>query len=146
MMKKTLVMSEDGMFASQPLSFADILQLACSCVASAAKTMMSQAENDEEAQEMENELFDLANVSFSQCLDFAFPNQELRPDLTEEAIFRAENDILTERAAEIEPDAGEPEKIVPFPAKGNPEPAGTYDPRECAHVSDPEDVMAEKGE
>lgn len=146
-------MSEDGMFASEPLSFADILQLACSCVASAAKTMMSQAENDEEAQAMEKELFDITNVSFSQCLDFAFPNQELHPDLTEEAILRAENDILTERAAEVEPDAGEPEKIVPFPKRKvvdefspNPEPAGTYDPRECGHVSDPEDVMSEKGE
>lgn len=132
MVKKTLVMSEDGIFASEPLSFADILQLTCSCVASAAKTMMSQAESDEEAQAMEKELFDLANVSFSQCLDFAFPNQELHPDLTEEAILRAENDILSERAAEIEPDAGEPEKIIPFPAGG--------------HVSDPEDVRAEKGE
>ena len=133
MVKKTLVMSEDGMFASEPLSFADILQLTCSCVASAAKTMMSQAESDEEAQSMEKELFDITNVSFSQCLDFAFPNQELHPDLTEEAILRAENDILSERAAEIEPDVGEPEKIVPFPVKGG-------------HVSDPEDVMPEKGE
>jgi hypothetical protein len=133
MVKKTLVMSEDGMFASEPLSFADILQLACSCVASAAKSLISQAENDEEAQAIEKELFDTANVTFSQCLDFAFPNQELHPDLTEEAILRAENDILTERAAEIEPDAGEPEKIIPFPVNGG-------------HVSDPEDVMSEKGE
>lgn len=132
MVKKTLVMSEDGMFASEPLSFADILQLTCSCVASAAKTMMSQANNDEEAQAMEKELFDLTNVSFSQCLDFAFPNQELHPDLTEEAILRAENDILKERAEELDSDVGEPEKIIPFPTGG--------------HVSDPEDVMSEKGE
>ena len=145
MMKKTLVVSEDGMFASQPLSFADILQLTCSCVASAAKTMMSQAENDKEAQEIEKELFDLANVSFSQCLDFAFPNQELRPDLTEEAIMEAENAIL-KRAAEDMENVGEPEKIIPFPTGSNPEPAGTYDPRECTRVSDPEDVMPEKGE
>ena len=143
-------MSEDGMFASEPLSFADILQLACSCVASAAKTMMSQAENDKEAQAMEKELFDLTNVSFSQCLDFAFPNQELHPDLTEEAIMEAENAILR-RAEEDMEKAGEVENIVPFPKRKavdefsmNPEPAD--DPRECGHVSDPEDVMSEKGE
>lgn len=135
MMKKTLVLSEEGMFASEPLSFQDILQLACSCVASAAKNMMSQAKDDKEAGVIEEELFNAANVAFSQCLEYAFPNSTLHPDLTEEAIMRAENEILRERAAEMdEPDAGAPEKITAFPAKNN-EPAGTYSPNEGACCS-----------
>ena len=130
MSRKTIVISEDGMFASQPLSFADVLQLVCSCVAGVAGDVMSRAKDSDEAKKIEDVLFDTANLAFSNCLAHAFPGQELRPDLTEEAILKAENDILAERAAEIEPDAGEPEKIVPFPAGSNPEPAGTYDPNE----------------
>lgn len=122
MSRKTMVISEDGMFASQPLTYADVLQLVCSCVAGVTGDMLSKVETEEERQKIENELFDIANLSFSNCLAHAFPGQELRPDLTEEAILKAENDILAERAAEVEPDAGEPEKIVPFPA--NKEPAG----------------------
>ena len=124
MSRKTIVISEDGIFASQPLSFADVLQLVCSCVAGVAGDVMSRAKDSDEAKKIEDELFDTANIAFSNCLAHAFPGQELRPDLTEEAILKAENDILKDRAAEIEPDAGEPEKIVPFPAKGNTEPAG----------------------
>lgn len=135
MSRKTIVISEDGMFASEPLSFADILQLTCSCVAGVAGNVLAKAESAEEREKIEAELFDIANLSFSNCLAHAFPTQELRPDLTEEAILKAENDILSERAAEVEPDAGEPEKIVPFPAKGNPEPAGTYNPNEGTCVS-----------
>ena len=122
MSRKTLVISEDGMFASEPLTFADVLQLTCSCVAGVAGNVLAKAESAEEREKIEAELFDIANLSFSNCLAHAFPTQELRPDLTEEAILKAENDILSERAAEVEPDAGTPEKIVPFPA--NKEPAG----------------------
>lgn len=116
MSRKSIVISEDGMFASQPLTFADVLQLTCSCVAGVAGDVLAKAESAEEREKIEAELFDIANLSFSNCLAHAFPGQELRPDLTEEAILKAENDILSERAAEIEPDVGEPEKIVPFPS------------------------------
>lgn len=137
MSRKTLVISEDGMFANEPLPFSTIMQLVCSCVAGVATDVIARAKekDEEEAKAIEAELFDTANLAFSNCLDVAFPGIALRPDLTEEAILKAENDILSERAAEIEPDAGEPEKIVPFPAKGNPEPAGTYNPNEGTCVS-----------
>ena len=119
------------MFANEPLPFSTIMQLVCSCVAGVATDVIARAKEkgEEEAKAIEAELFDTANLAFSNCLDVAFPGIALRPDLTEEAILKAENDILTERAAEIEPDAGEPEKIIPMPAK-NPEPAGTFDPNE----------------
>lgn len=118
MSRKTLVISEDGMFANEPLPFSTIMQLVCSCVAGVATDVIARAKekDEEEAKAIEAELFDTANLAFSNCLDVAFPGIALRPDLTEEAILKAENDILSERAAEVEPDAGEPEKIVPFPA------------------------------
>lgn len=102
MSRKTMVISEDGMFASQPLTYADVLQLVCSCVAGVTGDMLSKVETEEERQKIENELFDIANLAFSNCLAHAFPGQELRPDLTEEAILKAENDILAERAAEMD--------------------------------------------
>lgn len=151
MSRKTIVISEDGMFASQPLSFADVLQLVCSCVAGVAGDVMSRAKDSDEAKKIEDELFDTANLAFSNCLAHAFPGQELRPDLTEEAIMAAENDILAERAkamedflAEGEPQVGVPEKIVPFPAKHT-EPEGTME-GECCTGSDPIPYTPKEGE
>ena len=132
MSRKTIVISEDGMFASQPLSYADVLQLTCSCVAGVTEDILSKASSDEEREKIEGELFDIANLSFSNCLAHAFPGQELRPDLTEEAIMEAENKILADRAAEIEPSTGEPEKIVPFPAGSHPD--------ECCEPVEGEDM------
>lgn len=134
MSRKTIVISEDGMFASEPLTFADVLQLTCSCVAGVAGSVLAKAQDADEAKKIEGELFDIANVAFSNCLEHTFPTMSLHPDLTEEAIMEAENAIL-KRAAEDMENVGEPEKIVPFPAKGNPEPAGTYDPNESACCS-----------
>lgn len=102
MSRKTIVISEDGMFASQLLSYADVLQLVCSCVAGVAGEILAKAESEEERAKIEEELFDTSNLAFSNCLAVAFPTQELRPDLTEEAIMEAENKILAERAAEME--------------------------------------------
>lgn len=118
MSRKTIVISEDGMFGSEAMSFNDVLQLTCSCVAGVAKDILTRAKESEDFEEIRGELFDAANLSFSHCLEVSFPDKELRPDLTEEAILKAENEILAERAADIEPDAGEPGKIVPFPATG----------------------------
>jgi hypothetical protein len=130
-----MVISEDGMFASQPLTYADVLQLVCSCVAGVTGDMLSKVETEEERQKIENELFDIANLSFSNCLAHAFPTQELRPDLTEEAILKAENDIMAERAKEMEdfladsePQVGAPEKIIPFPTGSNPPEEGADEP------------------
>ena len=139
MSRKTIVISEDGMFASEPMSYADVLQLTCSCVAGVAGDILSKVEDNAEREKIEAELFDTANLAFSNCLAHAFPTMELRPDLTEEAIMEAENAILAERAAEIEPEAGEPEKIIPFPTKHT-EPAGTYDPNEGCRPVEGEDA------
>lgn len=127
MSRKTIVISEDGMFASEPLTFADVLQLVCSCVAGVASDVLSRTENAEEAKKIEDELFDVANLSFSNCLAHAFPGQELRPDLTEEAIMEAENAIL-KRAAEDMDNVGESEKIIPFPTGSNPPEEGADEP------------------
>lgn len=161
MSRKTIVISEDGMFASEPLTFADVLQLTCSCVAGVAGSVLAKAQDADEAKKIEGELFDIANVAFSNCLEHTFPTMSLHPDLTEEAILKAENEILADRAAEMEdfladsePQVGAPEKIIPFPAgkacgpedtvlptnertepTGSPEPAGTYDPNESACCS-----------
>ena len=127
MSRKTIVISEDGMFASQPLTYADVLQLTCSCVAGVAGDILSKVESAEEREKIEAELFDTANLAFSNCLAHAFPTQELRPDLTEEAIMEAENAIL-KRAAEDMEDVGEPEKIIPFPVGKAHSPEGTVAP------------------
>ena len=58
-------------------------------------------ENEPESlQPLRQELFDMFNFQFSQFLNNVFPEISLRPDLTEEAILKAENDLIEQKAKE----------------------------------------------
>ena len=50
----------------------------------------------EKAEEVKRELYDLVNIGASNVLKKFAPEFELRPDLTAEAIMKAENEILDE--------------------------------------------------
>ena len=54
----------------------------------------------EKAEEVKRELYDLVNIGASNILKKFAPEFELRPDLTAEAIMKAENEILDDFAEE----------------------------------------------
>ncbi len=47
--------------------------------------------------EATNDIYDAYNFMASSILQYLIPDKELRPDLTEEAIMRAENEIVEEK-------------------------------------------------
>lgn len=103
-MSKIIVVSDDsGCMTNVPVSIPEVADIFCSAITAMVwQTRPKIMElTDEEQKGIEKELFDCLNHSFSKCLENAFPEQELRPDITEKAIYELENKIITEEAAKI---------------------------------------------
>ena len=95
-----VVSTELGMVSMAPISLPDLTDLLCSAITAATQQVvvtLPAAEKDKITQE----LFDCMNNSFSKCLENAFPEFTLRGDLTEEAILKAENEILLDTAKNV---------------------------------------------
>jgi hypothetical protein len=102
-MSKTIVVSEEGMFTNEPVSIPMMADMFCAALTGSVQQARLSYMDSEHCNEIEKELFDCLNYSFSKCLDNAFPSIALRPDITEEALLRAENEIIMERADNIIP-------------------------------------------
>ena len=92
---------KDGVVTSDsPMNYMEVLKKGCAMIEGMAKSVIEgvrQNYNEDAALQCEAELFDITNRTVSLLLERAFPNQTLRPDLTEEAIMLAENQLLKER-------------------------------------------------
>lgn len=104
-MKPTIVISEDGMFSSQTLPVTTIADLCCAAITAAVQNIRESYKTDEHANEIDKELFDCLNLSFSKCLELTFPEYELHPELTEE-ILKKEEKLVAFKAAELEKKKG----------------------------------------
>lgn len=99
-MKPTIVISEDGMFSSEPMSVIDICNLCCAALTGAVQDIRQNYKDDPKAKAIDKELFDALNYSFSKCLELTFPEYELHPELTEE-ILKKEDELLREKVEEL---------------------------------------------
>lgn len=63
------------------------------------------------------ELFDDMNLIFSRVLEEAFPEFELRPDITEQAIMEIENAIIERKMTEM---AEADSKVITLPVQPSP--------------------------
>ena len=110
-MKPTIVVSEDGMFSSEPMSVVEICNLFCAALTGAVQDIRPNYQKEKDAKKIDKELFDCLNYSFSKCLELTFPEYELHPEITEEVI-QKENELIMEKAKAINPD-----KVVPLTLK-----------------------------
>lgn len=78
----------------KPMGLPDFIQVIQTGILSALNSFLESADNKEQAKK---ELFDLYNTACSNTLHYFAPEYDLRPDLTAEAILKAENDIINER-------------------------------------------------
>lgn len=76
-----------------PLSLPDFLQVVQTGLLTALNSFLESADNKEKAKQ---ELFDLYNTACSNTLHYFAPEYDLHPDLTAQAILRAENEIIDE--------------------------------------------------
>ena len=99
-MEKTIVVSENGMFTSEPLALTEMADIFCAALTAGVQQLRTQFP-EEESPKITKELFDCLNHSFSKCLENAFPEYELHPEITEE-VLQLENELIMKRAKEVQ--------------------------------------------
>lgn len=99
-MKLTLVVTEDGMFSSEPVSVIEICNLFCAALTGAVQDIRPSYQKEKEAKKIDKELFDALNYSFSKCLELTFPEYELHPEITEE-VLKKEDELLKEKVSQF---------------------------------------------
>ena len=100
-MKATVVISEDGMFSSEPMRVTELVDLCCAAITSAVQNVRPQYNAEEDYDKIEKELFDCINLSFSRCLELTFPEMEMHPEITER-VLAMEDEFLRQEAAKVE--------------------------------------------
>lgn len=78
----------------KPVALPDFLQVVQTGILYALNSYLESADNKELAKA---ELYDLYNVACSNTLHYFAPEYDLRPNLTTEAILKAENDLINEK-------------------------------------------------
>ena len=106
MNKPIIVVTEDSAFANQSIPVPHICDMMCSALTGMATQVVTNLRSTPQTEEfdpaqVEKDLFDAMNLSFSRCLELSFPELAGRPDITEEAIMEAENRIVSFRAAQL---------------------------------------------
>ena len=105
-MKPTIVISEDGMFSSEPMSVVDICNLCCAALTGAVQDIRPNYQHLESKDKIDKELFDALNYSFSKCLELTFPDYELHPELTEE-VLKKEDALIKAKVIAMESENSE---------------------------------------
>ena len=101
-MGKMISITQDGMMlSSEELHVADYINITLAAQLNMFNDILNNAK-EEDRDAVRGELYDMYNLAASAFLKAFAPEFELRPDLTEEAILRAENEILKEKAEQIE--------------------------------------------
>lgn len=99
-----------GLTTVRPISIPDLVDLCCSAITGATLQTLNNIENSPEEEglrkKVADELFDAMNYSFTKCLENTFPEQELRRDISAEAILETENQLLKEELEELVAEEG----------------------------------------
>lgn len=85
-MKNTIVVSEDGMFASNPIQLDELVNIFCAAITGAVTQMKEQYKDDPDAKKIDKEIFDGMNSAFGLMLEACFPDLELHPEMTEQVM------------------------------------------------------------
>jgi hypothetical protein len=110
-MGKLISISDDGAcLSSEPLTSADYINITLTTQMNLFNHLVDNAPEDAKTK-LKEDLYDLFNEAASAFLAAFAPEIELRPDLTAEAILKAENEILDENA---KTEKAAP-KVVKFP-------------------------------
>lgn len=97
---------------SRQINFEEIMQVTFSGVLALMNTLLENVP-EEDRPGAKEELYDMLNIAASNALSVFAPEIEMRPNLTVDAIMKAENEIISsfESAEAIAEEYGAPEDI-----------------------------------
>lgn len=86
----------------KPIPMLDLTNILLNVILAAANTACDEAPEDIR-QEVRENLYDIFNDSFTAFLETFIPDRELRSDLTADAIYAMENELLEIEAKKVDP-------------------------------------------
>ena len=84
---------DKGIIADDRYTCEDMVNIFLSAITAVVNVTLEKVPTETKTK-ARSEIFDGLNNSFSRCLEVTFPEYAGRPDLTEQAILKAENEIL----------------------------------------------------
>jgi hypothetical protein len=99
-MQSIFITGDCRVSSAEPVHAHEMVNMTMGATLNIFNTILSQVPEADQTK-CRHELYDLFNAGASAFLKVFDPEAELHPDLTEEAILRAENEIIMERAAEL---------------------------------------------
>lgn len=74
----------------------DAIQLCLASIEAMCKQTLSRTEDPELLQSLEEDMYEMINIGASSLLNKMFPHIEMRPDLTVDAIMKAEDELISD--------------------------------------------------
>jgi hypothetical protein len=99
-MQSIFITGDCRVSSAEPVHAHEMVNMTMGATLNIFNTILSQVPEADQTK-CRHELYDLFNAGASAFLKVFDPEAELHPDLTEEAILRAENEIILERAEAI---------------------------------------------
>lgn len=74
----------------------EAIQLCLAAIEAMCKQTLSRAEDPNLVKSLEEDMYDMINLGASTLLNKLFPNIDMRPDITVDALMKAENELVSE--------------------------------------------------
>lgn len=72
----------------------EAIQLCLAAIEALCKQTLSRADDPDLVKSLEEDMYEMINIGASSLLDKLFPHIEMRPDLTVDAIMKAEDELI----------------------------------------------------
>ena len=74
----------------------DAIQLCLAAIEAMCKQTLSRTDDPKLLQSLEEDMYEMINIGASSLLDKLFPHIEMRPNLTVDAIMKAEDELISD--------------------------------------------------
>ena len=85
---------------SKGLILPEVIQVCLAAIELSCKQTLSRADDPNLVKSLEEDMYEMINMGASTLLDRLFPHIEMRPDITVDALMKAEDALLDEKGEE----------------------------------------------
>lgn len=87
---------------AQGMILPEAIQLCLAAIEVLCKQSLSRAEDPNLVKALEEDMYEMINLGASTLLNRLFPDIEMRPDITVDALMKAENELISEKGKEYQ--------------------------------------------
>lgn len=87
---------------AQGMILPEAIQLCLAAIEVLCKQSLSRAEDPNLVKALEEDMYEMINLGASTLLNRLFPDIEMRPDITVDALMKAENELISEKGEEYQ--------------------------------------------